>query len=353
MEAEPVQFLWRRYEERLEIARGIVAGFVGARPRDLVFVTNATSGVNAAVRSAKLRRNEELLTTDHSYNACRNVLVETARRTGARIVVAQVPFPVRNADQICEVILASVTRRTRLALIDHVTSSTALVLPVARLIRELENRGVDTLVDGAHAPGMIPLNLSRLAPACYAANLHKWVCAPKGSAFLWVREDKQREMQPAVISHGNNTPRAGYSPFQDRFDWGGTFDPSPWLCAGAAIRWMEQLFPGGWPQIRKANHQLVVSARTLLADQLELESPCPDNLLGSMATLPLPPRFQGRPKTGKIDSEQSCLYDQFGIEVPFFRLGSPERRYFRISAQLYNSLAEYQYLARALLSLEL
>jgi isopenicillin-N epimerase len=352
MEAEPVQFLWRLYEERLEPARAIVARFVGARPRDLVFVTNATTGINAVLRSSTLRSGDELLTTNHDYNACHNALVETARRAGARLVVARVPFPLRSANQILEAILASVTRRTRLAHIDHVTSSTALVFPVARIVRELEQRGVDTLVDGAHAPGMVPLDLSRLSPAYYVANLHKWVCAPKGSGFLWVREDKQGDMQPAVISHGNNTPRPGYSYFQDRFDWTGTLDPSPWICAGEAIGWMEQLRPGGWAGIRHANHQLAIDARNLLCSKLEVDPPAPASLLGSMATLPLPARFQGRPKAGRIDPEQSRLYDEFGIEVPFYRFGDPEKRYFRVSAQLYNSLGEYDYLGRALKSLE-
>ncbi len=353
MEAEPVQFLWRWYEERLEPARATVARFVGARPRDLVFVSNATTGINAVLRSCTLRSGDELLTTTHDYNACHNALVETARRAGARLVVVRVPFPVRSANQIVEAILSSVTRRTRLALIDHVTSSTALVFPVTRIVRELEQRGVDTLVDGAHAPGMVPLDLSKLAPAYYAANLHKWVCAPKGSGFLWVREDKQAEMQPAVISHGNNTPRAGYSSFQDRFDWTGTFDPSAWICAGDAIHWMEQLLPGGWAALRKANHQLAVNARNLLCNQLRVDPPADVSLLGSMATIPLPAQFQGRPKVGRIDPEQSRLYDEFGIEVPFYRFGQPGDRYFRISAQLYNSIEQYEYLGRALASMEL
>jgi isopenicillin-N epimerase len=351
MEAEPVQFLWRRYEERLEPARVALARFVGARARDLVFVTNATVGGNAVLRSLKVRRGDELLTTDHDYNACHNVLVHAAREAGAKLVMSRVPFPLQNEDEIIEPILRAVTRRTRLVVLDHVTSSTALIFPIARLVRDLEARGVDTLVDGAHAPGMVPLNLSKLRPAYYTGNLHKWVCAPKGAAFLWVRPDKQARLHPAIISHGHNTHRPGYSRFQDRFDWAGTFDPTAWFCAAEALRWMGGLLPGGWPAVRDANHNLAVNARRLLCRELELEPPCPETMLGSMATLPLPLRFQGRPRSGKIDAEQLRLYDKFGIEVPFFRLGQPKRRYFRISAQLYNSLADYQALADALKSL--
>ena len=351
MEAEPVQFLWRRYEERLEPVRAQVAKFVGSRPQDLVFVTNATTGVNAVVRSLKVRHGDEILTTSHDYNACHNVLVEAACRAGAKLIVAQVPFPLGSADEVVEAVVGAVSRHTRLVLLDHVTSSTGLVFPLARLVRELEGRGVDTLVDGAHAPGMESLDLSRLAPAYYTANLHKWVCAPKGAAFLWVREDKQRAVQPAVISHGNNTPRPGYSAFQDRFDWVGTFDPTAWFSAGATIPWLAKLVPGGWRELRERNHRLVVQARRVLCRELQVEAPCPESMLGAMATLPLPARFQGVPRAGRIDVEQKRLYDEFRIEVPLLRIGRPEWRYFRISAHVYNSLSEYEYLAEALSAL--
>ncbi|HOG88820.1 MAG TPA: aminotransferase class V-fold PLP-dependent enzyme, partial [Verrucomicrobiota bacterium] len=256
MEAEPVQFLWRHYDERIEPSRQALARFVGARPSDLVFVTNATTGVNAVVRSLNLRRGDALLTTCLDYNACRNVLVEAARRAGARLIVVPVPFPVSGSDAIVAAVLKAVTPRTRLALLDHVTSDSALVLPLERLVRTLEDRGVPTLVDGAHAPGMVALNLARLRPAYYTGNLHKWVCAPKGAAFLWAREDLQSGLQPPVVSHGNNRSRPGHTRFQDRFDWPGTIDPTPWMCVGEAIRWMGSLLPGGWPALRARNHAL-------------------------------------------------------------------------------------------------
>jgi isopenicillin-N epimerase len=276
------------------------------------------------------------------------VLLEAVRQSGAKLVSARVPFPLRSPDEVVEAVLGAITPRTRLAMLDHVTSNTALVFPMARLIRELEARGVETLVDGAHAPGMLPLNISKLAPCYYTANLHKWVCAPKGAGFLWAREDKQKELQPAIISHGYNTHRPGFTAFQDRFDWAGTFEPTAWLCAGEAIAWMQKLHAEGWPGIRKANHELAVKARRALCAKLRVEAPCPDSMLGSMATIPLPERFQGRPKNGKIDSEQLRLYDEFGIEVPMVRVGAPPRRCFRIAAQLYNLPAEYDYLGEAL-----
>jgi isopenicillin-N epimerase len=351
MEAEPVQFLWRRYEERLEPSRRELARFIGARSRDVAFVTNATTAVNAVCRSIRFRPGDEILTTNQDYNACRNALLVAAKQTGARVRLAKIPFPIQSPHQVTEAVLRAVTSRTRLAMIDHITSSTALVFPVDQIIRQLQARGVDTLVDGAHAPGMVPLNLSRLRPAYYTGNLHKWVCAPKGAAFFWVREDKQSAVQPAVISHGNNTPRPGYPAFLDRFDWAGTFDPTAWFCVGEAIRFLSSLCPGGWNEIRRRNRQMAVAARRFLCEQLAVEPPCPEEMLGAMATLPLPERFQGRPRKGKIDAEQLRLYDECRIEVPFLRIGRPPRRYFRVSAQLYNSMADYEDLARSLSSL--
>jgi isopenicillin-N epimerase len=348
MESSPVQFLWRRYEEHLEPSRQTLSRFVGARSRDVAFVTNATTGVNAVLRSIRFRPGDEILTTSLDYNACRNVLVETARMSRARLIVADIPFPLRSTEDVIDAVLARVTQRTRIALVDHVTSDAGMILPIRRLISELDKRGVETLIDGAHAPGMVALNLAKLGATYYAANLHKWVCAPKGAAFLWVREDKQRDIQPPVISHGNNRSRPGYTSFQDRFDWPATFDPSAWFCAKDAIDWMCNLMAGGWNDLRAHNHKLVVAARRLLCERLGVDPPCPESMLGSMATIPLPADFPDKPPRGKIDREQADLYDQFSIEVPFSRFGRPTRRWFRISAQIYNSMAEYEYLADVL-----
>jgi isopenicillin-N epimerase len=348
MEASPVQFLWRRFEERLEPSRQELARFVGARPQEIVFISNATAGVNAVLRSVRLKRGDEILTTNLVYNACRNVLVESARASRARLVVAEIPFPVSSPEEIVDAVLARVTPRTRLAMFDHVTSDSGIILPLPELIREMTERGVETLIDGAHAPGMLSLNLAKLGATYYAANLHKWVCAPKGAGFLWVREDRQSDIQPPVISHGNNRTRPGYTKFQDRFDWPATFDPSAWFCVKDAIVWMRELMAGGWRALREHNHELVVAARRCLCEELGVEPPCPESMLGSLATIPLPAGFPDAPRSEKIDAEQAELYDRYAIEVPLSRFGSPVRRWFRISAQIYNSMAEYEYLAAAL-----
>jgi isopenicillin-N epimerase len=339
MELEPVDFLAARLPARLNAAREALSAFVGADPADLVFVSNATTGVNAVLRSLAFGPADDLLVTTHTYAACRKTVNYVAARTGSRVVVAELPFPVRNDEQIIDAVLACVSARTRLALLDHVTSPTALVLPLARLVAELQARNVDTLVDGAHAPGMVPLALSQLGAAYYTGNAHKWLCAPKGAGFLHVRRDRQAGLHPTVISHGYS---AG---FHAEFDWIGTSDPTPWLCVPEALRFIGSLLPGGWPQVMASNRALALQARSVLMECLDIDAPCPDAMIGSMAALPLPIAAIGAPAAG-LDTD--ALHDWFrerGIET---WVHPHPRPVLRISAQLYNSIDQFQRLARLL-----
>jgi isopenicillin-N epimerase len=349
MERQPVGFLYRRYEERLDAARAAAAAFVGADPADFVFVPNTTAGVNAVLRSLAFSPGDELLTTDHEYNACRNALDLVAARDGARVVAAPVPFPVADGEALLAAIIERVTERTRLALVDHITSPTALIFPVERLARELAARGVELLVDGAHAPGTVRLDVDALGAAYYTGNFHKWVCAPKGAAFLWVRRDRQPSVRPAVTSHGANSPRTDRSRFQLEFDWTGTFDPTAWLCVPAALKFIDSLLPGGWPALMARNHCLAVAARRLLCAALHIEPPCPEDLLGSMAALPLPDLYPGDLKPPVfMDPLQDALWFGHRIELPVMPWPAPPRRCCRISAQAYNTLDDYARLAAAL-----
>jgi isopenicillin-N epimerase len=352
MEAQPVQFLARDLEPLLDAARAALAAFVGADPADLAWVANATTGVNSVLRSLALSRGDELLTTDHEYNACRNALDVVAERAGAVVVVAEVPFPLSSADQVVEAVLAGVTARTRIALLDHVTSQTGLVLPMAQLVRELDRRGVDTLVDGAHAPGMLDLDLDGLGAAYFTGNCHKWLCAPKGAAFLHVRRDRRERVRPLVVSHGANSPRRDRSRFHLEFDWVGTADPTAVLCVPEAIRFMGSLLPGGWTELRRSNRRLALHARDELCRTLGAAPPCPDGMIGSMAALPLPPGPDEAPDSALYtDPLQAELLERWGIEAPVIPWPAPPARLIRISAQVYNRFEQYQLLAGALKAL--
>ena len=235
MEAQPLRFFLREQLDLLDEARERICEFAGAQSQDLVAIPNATTGVNAVMQSYPFEQGDELLTTNHVYGACLHAARHAVERAGGSVVIADVPFPVGSADEITEAILSRVTERTRFALLDHVTSPTALVFPLERLVPELQERGIDVMVDGAHVVGMLPLDLDRLGAAYYTSNLHKWCCAPKGAAFLHVRRDKQKGLFPTVISHGYAARREGRPWLQDLFDWPGTTDPTPFLAAPAAM----------------------------------------------------------------------------------------------------------------------
>jgi isopenicillin-N epimerase len=217
--------------------------------------------------------------------------------------------------------------------LDHVTSPTALILPVAPLVAELRERGIESLIDGAHAPGMVPLALSALGAAYYTGNAHKWLCAPKGAAFLHVRRDRQAGLHPSVISHGYGL---GYQP---EFDWTGTSDPTPWLCIPEAIAYLRGLVPGGWPELMERNRSLVLQAREHLCSSIGIEPPAPAEMIGSMASIPLPAGAPGSP-AARLDSDALCeWFRKRGVRTWLYPHPVP---LLRLSAQLYNNLDQFQ-----------
>ena len=341
LEREPVRFMNRELEPLLDAARSELAQFAGAEPADLVFVPNATAGVNAVLRSLDLDQHDELLVTDQEYNASRNTLDYVAGLEGAKVVVAEIPFPIASPDVVVARLLEKVTDRTRLVLIDHIVSQTALINPVARIIAELRARHIDVLVDGAHAPGQVPLDLRELGATYYTANLHKWVCAPKGAAFLYAKSNRRLGLRPTSISHGANATRTDRSRFHLEFDWTGTFDPSAWLCVPEAIRYVGSIVEGGWPEVMRRNRELALRARDLLCERLQIEHPAPDEMIGSMAAIPMP--------DGSFEELQDLLFAQ-NIEVPAMPWPRHPKRLLRISAQLYNEIGDYERLANALAS---
>jgi isopenicillin-N epimerase len=348
LERQPTDFMIRSLPARLAETRAALGAFVGAAPDDLAFVANATSGVNAVLRSLELRAGDELLTTEHSYGACRKALEYVARRADARVVTVPLPFPLADAGELVEPVLAAVTPRTRLALLDHVTSPTALVVPLERLVPALRQRGVETMVDGAHALGMLPLELDLLGAAFYTANAHKWLCAPKGAAILHVRRDVQRLVHPLTISHGYE-PQADAALFRAEWDWTGTLDPTAWLAMPECIRFLGAQLPGGWPELYRRNHALALLARQRVASALGVALPCPEDRVGAMASLPLPAAAAGSP-AARLDADVLADWTrERGVESWFCAWPSaPGGKLVRLSAQLYNDEGEYARLAELL-----
>lgn len=345
MESEPVRFLIHELTRRIDEAREPVARFLGAEARDLVFVRNSTSAVNAVLGSLALDRGDELLTTDHVYGACRNALARVAARAGARVVTAHVPFPISDPGEVTAALVAAVTPRTRLALVDHITSPTGLVFPAADVVRALGERGVEVMVDGAHAPGMLPLALGELGAAYYAGNLHKWVCAPKGCAVLHVRRDRQEGLHPAVVSHGWSSERPRPRLWEE-FDWTGTDDPTPWLAAPRALEVLEGLVPGGIAGLMERNRALARWTRDRLAAALGIGPPAPDSMIGALASVPLPP---GEPHPSwERDPLWTALLERHRIQVPVLPWPEPPRRVLRVSCQAYVSRDDVERLASAL-----
>ena len=349
-EREAVHFVLNELEPALDDARREIAGFVGADPADLAFVTNPTTGVGAVLASIAFRPDDEILITDHGYNACNNAARYWAERAGAKVTVARLPFPLQSEGELVEAFLGAVTPKTRLVILDHATSPTALVLPVATLIPEFQRRNIEVLLDGAHSPGMLPLDVSALGAEYFVGTLHKWCCAPKGVSILHVRRDKRERVHPLVISHGYNSTRTDRSRFHLEFDWVGSHDPSGYLAAPASLRYLAGLLPGGLPALRERNATLARAARALLAERLGLAAPCPESMLGSMAALFLPDDRAPKSKPGSPFAEPltSNLREKHRIEVPVMVWPASPKRLLRVSAGPYNHLAQYERLADVL-----
>lgn len=348
LEANPSRFVFRELETATDRARHAVAGFVGADPAGVVPVRNATTGVASVLRSVEptLEPGDQLLTTAHDYNAVRQVLRFTAERTGSEVVVAPVPFPVEDPSQVIGAVLDTVTSRTKLAVIDHVTSPTALVYPLRELVSALEPQ-VPVLVDGAHGPGQVPLALDLLGASWYTGNLHKWTCAPKGAAFLSTRSDRIATTVPAVISHGYNAPALGADErYRHLFDWLGTDDFTAWVVVPDVLRLVGGMEAGGWEGVMKRNHDLVLEGRAVIAAAVGTALPAPDEMVGSMASVLLPDG-EGPAPAGELSPLMDPLFDA-GFAALVMNWPEWPRQLLRVSAHLYNTPDDYLALAGAL-----
>lgn len=338
MERQPVRFLDRELPALMRDAAQELASFVGAAARDVVFVDNATAGVNAVVGSLSFSPGDEILVTSHVYGAVRKTIRHVAARAGATLVEVPVPFPLADAGEVVDAVARGLGPRTRLAVLDHVASASGLVLPIDAMIAACRRRGVPVLVDGAHGPGQLDLELSRLGADWYVGNCHKWLFAPKGCAFLWARPERQHELHPTVISHGYG---AGWI---EEFDWTGTRDPSPWLSVGAAIAFTCEL---GLDAMRRYQRELAGNAADLLAEAWGVTRPAPAAMCAAMVTLPLPWPTGGTEAEARATNRR--LWDEHRVEVPVMPFQG--RSWVRISAQVYNGWDEYLRLRDAVLAI--
>jgi isopenicillin-N epimerase len=338
IERRPIEMLGRRVEELLRPSREKAATLLRVSAEDIGFVTNATEAINGVLQSLRLEAGDELLTTNHVYPAVRQVMRATAARSGAKVVEANVDAPLRGPSPIVEAIESHLSERTRMLVIDQVTSPTALVFPVEQVIRLCQKRGIRVLVDGAHGPGMLKVDLAAMGADYYTANLHKWLCAPKGCGILWVRKALQPEVHPAVISHFYGQG------FAKEFGWQGTRDITAWMCAGEAIDFMNGL---GLDRVMAHNHAMATWAQAMLADawKVETTSPRDGSMIGSMATVRLPEQARRFESTEAL---QRWLYETHQVEAPIIDWGG--RWWVRVSCQVYNRPEAYERLAEAMLA---
>jgi len=321
LEREPVDFILRRLDGLLEEARTALAAYVGAAPDDLTFVENATSGVNMAARSIDLQPGDEVLATGLEYGACDLAWEAICARAGARYVRAELPLPVGD---VVEQLFARQTSRTRVVYASHITSETGLLLPVEEIVRHARDAGLTTVVDGAHAPGHVPLDLEALGADFYSGNCHKWLCAPKGAGFLHVRPEHQERVDGPIVSWGHADPATFVTRTQEQ----GTRDPSAYLTVPAAIAFQAER---AWDEVRARCVEACRQARRDLCAVLGTEPIAPEEMVLQMASVRLP--------DGVGEALGRTLWEEHRIEIPVMR---PQKDLLRISIAAYTTRVDVE-----------
>ncbi|MDT8306677.1 MAG: aminotransferase class V-fold PLP-dependent enzyme [Anaerolineae bacterium] len=339
LERQPVAFLGRRWFSLMEGVRSQLAAYVNSPPEDLVLIPNATYGVNAIARSLPFAPGDEILTTTHEYGACDRIWRFVTGRHGAHYVRQPIPLPVDDPDDIITALWSAVTPRTRAIFISHITSPTALQMPVAQICARARSAGILTIVDGAHAPGQIPLDLPALGADFYTGNCHKWMMAPPGAAFLYARPERQALLEPLVVSWGWESEwETGWSPFVAQFSWLGTGDPAAYLAIPTAIAFQEEQ---DWESVRATCHDLAVQAQQRISALTGLPALYPPASFVQMFAVPVP--------TAEPRALQARLYDEFAVEVPLIAWDG--QALLRVSLQGYNDETDVDALLQGLAAL--
>lgn len=346
VEADAVRFYVDDLWAMMDRSRRALAPIAGCDASDLVFVDNATTGVTTVLHNLYLKPGDEILTTAHEYTACLNNVREYARRRGACPTITYLPWPKPTENDVFDCVMSGISSRTRVALISLVTSSTGFRLPVERLIYHLNARGIDTILDAAHGPGCVPLQVGEWNAAWTTGNCHKWLFAPKGSAFLHVRRDKQDGFRPMVLSNDAErleaaSARTKRPAWHHEFDYCGTDDMTAKLSIADACAFIGTVLPGGIDAVMEHNRAMCLQARDTVCGALGVSPPVPDAMLGPMAAIELPDT------SPDAQSVKDALYHDWKIQIPVWDTPGG-RTVVRLSAQIYNTDEQYAYLAEAL-----
>lgn len=337
LERQPVEFLGRRITTLLAEARAKLAEYVGAATDEVVYFPNPTTAINMVARSLNLKPGDEILTTEHEYGAMDRTWRFVCNKTGARYLHRPIRLPVTSHEEFVEAFWAGTTERTRAIFISHITSPTALIFPVQEICRRAREAGLLSVVDGAHAPGQIPLNLAELGADLYTGACHKWLCGPKGSAFLYARREVQAWLEPLVVSWGWESETPSGSQFVDHHEWQGTRDVAAFLATPAAIQFQAE---HDWGAVRAECHGLASETRRRIDDLTGLAPICPDSRdwFSQMAAIRLPPV--------DVSSLKERLYNDYRVEAPLFKWN--DQPFMRVSFQGYNSRTDADALVDAL-----
>ncbi|OGO20888.1 MAG: aminotransferase class V [Chloroflexi bacterium RBG_16_48_8] len=324
LERQPVTFLSREFQARMTFAREALAKYLCTESKDIVFVTNATTAINIVARSLPLSPGDEVLTSDHEYGAMDRTWQFLASRQGYHYIRTPIPVPILSKNHILDHIWTGITNNTRVIFLSHITSPTSIIFPIREICAEAKRRGILTVIDGAHAPGQIALNLEEIGADFYAGNNHKWLCAPKGSGFLYAPPERQALLSPLVVSWGWQSEKPGPSTLVDHHEWQGTRDPTAFLATPKAIQFQQEHH---WENVRSACHELACYAQSHLTELTGIPPITTPEFFVQMVSAFLP----------SVDPEplQKRLLDKFHIEVPVFKWnGIPT---LRLSVQGYNS----------------
>ena len=335
MEREPVKFFEDTIFDALKKSRQVLGNYINCPADDLVYFPNPTTAINAAARSLKLEPGDEVLSTNHIYGALDRTWKYICNKNEAEFVKADIPFPIQSKDEFLNSFFAAVTSKTRVIFLSHITSMTAMIFPVEEVVEFARENNILSIIDGAHVPGHIPLNINTLNPDIYTGACHKWMCSPKGTSFLYVKKELQENIHPLVVSWGWESENPSDSQFLDWHEWQGTRDMSAFLTIPEAVKFMDD---NDWPNVSRKCRKMVIQTRNQLLNYLNISPPCPDDWLGQMASIPMP--------FNDAFEIKNALLNKYHIQVPIFTWEG--KVYLRYSIQAYNSESDLEKLLSAI-----